>query len=68
MRFIYTSSTYRRQLDGKVTKQNLPGAFPLLGGRRDFARLQLPLAEVRNGVDDNPWDATTKVNNLYTEV
>ena len=59
-----TSNTYSGQLDGEVTEQNLSGAFPLLSRSRDFVWLQLPLAEVRNSVDDDPWDATTKVYNL----
>ena len=58
------SNTYSGQLDGEVTEQNLSGAFPLLSRSRDFVWLQLPLAEVRNSVDDDPWDATTKVYNL----
>lgn len=63
-RSMQAFDTYRRQLDGEVTEQNLFGAFPLFSGGRDLAWLQLPLAEVRNSVNDDPWDASTEVNNL----
>ncbi len=33
----------------------------------DLRRLQLPLAEVRDGVDDDPWYAAAKVDNFVED-
>jgi hypothetical protein len=53
-----------RGLDGEVGEEDLFGALPLLLRSRDFTRLELPPPEVRDGVDDDPGDATTKVDDL----
>lgn len=44
--------------------ENLFGAFPLLLWGWDLVGLELPLAEVRNSIDDNPGNATAKVDKL----
>ena len=56
--------TYSWQLDGEMREQDLLRALPLLLRGRHFVGLQFPLAEVRNGVNDNPWYAAAKVHNL----
>jgi len=56
--------TYSRKLDGEVREQNLLSAGPLLFRCGDFGGLELPLAEVRHSVNDNPRDTTPKVHNL----
>jgi hypothetical protein len=60
----WTTATYCRGLNGEVREQDLLGALPLLPWRRDFVRLELPLAEVRDGIDDDPRDAAAKVDKL----
>ena len=47
-----------------MREEDLLGALPLLLSGRDLRGLELPLPEVRRRVDDDPWDATTKVYNL----
>jgi len=55
------------ELDGKVGKEDTLCAFPLILGRRDLVWLELPPTKVRNGVDDDPRDATSEVDNLMEE-
>lgn len=59
-----TCSTHHGQLNREVRGKDLLGAFPLLLGCWNLGRLQLPLAEVGHGVDDNPRDTTTEVHEL----
>jgi hypothetical protein len=40
--------------------------LPLLLGSRNLVRLKFPLTEIRNSVDDNPWNGTPKVYKLET--
>ena len=42
-------------------------ARPLLSSGGHLVGLQFPLAEVRHRVDDDPWDATSEINDLETE-
>ena len=56
--------TYHGELNHEVGEEDLLSAFPLLRRCRDLVRLQLPPVEVRDGVDDNPRDATAEVDNL----
>ena len=56
--------TYDRELNHEVREQDLLRALPLLLRRRDLVGLQLPLPEVRDRVDDNPWYAATEVDDL----
>jgi hypothetical protein len=58
------SNTYCWELDGEVREENLLRALPLLSSGRDLGRLQLPLAEVRDGVDDDPWYTAAEVHQL----
>jgi hypothetical protein len=46
-------------------KEHALCALPLILSRRELVRLKLPSAEVRNGVDDDPRDTTSKVHNLW---
>ena len=55
---------YLRQFNREVREQNKFCAFPLLSGCWHFVGLELPPTEVRNSIDYNPRDATTKVHNL----
>ena len=48
-------------------EQDKLGAFPLFSDGGNFARLQLPLAEVWDGVDYDPWDAAAEVHNLQSK-
>lgn len=65
--FLYFGEkrTHSRQLNRKVREQHLLRARPLLRRRRDLVRLQLPLPEVRDRVDDDPRDAAPEVHNLH---
>jgi hypothetical protein len=56
--------TYCGRLDGEVREEDLLRALPLLRGRGDLVRLELPLAEVGDGVDDDPGDAAAEVDDL----
>ena len=58
------SNTYSGQLDGKVTEQNLSGAFPLLLRTWDFCRLKFPATEVWYSVNNDPRYTATEVDNL----
>jgi hypothetical protein len=49
---------------GEMREQYELGAMPLVLGRWDFCRLEFPLPEVWDGVDDDPWYAPTKVHQL----
>ena len=51
----------------KVGEQDELGAFPLFSDGGNFGRLQLPLSEIRDGVDDHPWDAAAEVHNLQSK-
>lgn len=53
-----------RELDGKVGEEDELGALPLLGGRRDFAGLDLVFFEVGHHVDYDPGQRATKVYDL----
>lgn len=53
-----------REFAGKVGDQDVFGAGPELLVRYVLVLLQLPLLEVRDPVDDEPWDTTAKVDNL----
>jgi hypothetical protein len=52
------------ELDGKVREEDELCAVPLLLGGRDLARLQLPLVEVGDAVDDDEGEAAAKVDDL----
>jgi len=47
--------TYGWPLDGEVGKEDALDALPLLLWCGHLARLQLPLAEVWECVNDDPW-------------
>ena len=47
-----------------MAEQHLLRALPLVSGRRNPVRLELPLAEVGCRVDDDPWDGTAEVHDL----
>lgn len=49
-----------------MREQDLLRTFPLFLRCRNLCGLQLPLAEIWHSVDDDPWDATTKVHDLET--
>ena len=53
-----------REFAGEVGDQDVFGAGPKLLVRYVLVLLQLPLLEVRDPVDDEPWDTTSKVDNL----
>lgn len=61
----YSRTTYRGELDGEVREEDLLGALPLLLRSGHLCRLELPLAEIGDGVDNDPWDATPKVDELH---
>lgn len=52
------------ELDGKVAEEDLLSAGPLLPGRWDLSRLELPLAEVGRRVDKDPGQGPAKVYDL----
>jgi hypothetical protein len=52
------------ELDCEVAEQDLLSTSPLLSQCRHLVGLQLPPAEVRDGVDDDPRNGTAKVDNL----
>jgi len=58
-------TTYQGELYGKVRKKHTLRALPLILGRRELVWLKLPPTKVRDGVDDDPRDATPKVDNLW---
>jgi hypothetical protein len=58
--------TYGWSLHSKVGKKNALRTFPLLLWCRDLRRLQFPLAEVWNCVNDDPWYAATEINGLLS--
>lgn len=60
----YSRSSYRGEFNREVREEHLLRAFPLLCGSGDLSRLELPLAEIWNGVDDDPGNAASKVYNL----
>ena len=62
---MITKRAYSRSLDSEVREENESSAFPLLCWRWDLVRLKFPLAEVRDSVDNNPGDGTSKVDKLY---
>lgn len=57
--------TYKRELDGEMGKEDLFRAFPLFRRGWDFGRLEFPPPEVRHGVDDDPRNASAKVDYLF---
>ena len=61
---MFGGDTYHGELNHEVREQDLLGALPLLRRGRDFVGLQLPPVEVRDGVDDDPWDAPAEVDDL----
>ena len=64
---ILNYATYQRQLNREMGEKHLLRACPLLSSSRYLVGLELPLVEVRNGVDDDPWDAASKVHDLGTQ-
>ena len=56
--------TYHGQLDHEVREEDLLGTLPLLLCCWDLVRLKLPFPEVWDLVDDDPWHATSEVDNL----
>lgn len=52
------------EFDGEVAEEDLLSAGPLFAGSRDLVRLQLPFAEVRCSVDDNPGNRSAEVYDL----
>jgi len=42
-------------------------ALPLILSSRNLVWLELPPTKIRNGVDDDPRDTTSKVDNLMEE-
>ena len=55
---------YGRPLNGEVGKEDTLCALPLLLWRRYFVGLQLPLAKVRDCINDNPRYTTTEIDGL----
>jgi len=47
-----------------MREKDLLRTSPLLSSSRYLVGLKLPLAEIRNRVDDDPWDAASKVHDL----
>ena len=60
-------ATYQRQFNREMGEKHLLRARPLLSSARHLVRLQLPLAEIRHCVYDDPWDATSEINDLGTQ-
>lgn len=56
-----------RSLHSEVGKENALRTFPLLLWCRDLRRLQFPLAEVWDCINDDPWYAATEINGLMQE-
>jgi hypothetical protein len=54
-------------LDGEVGKEDSLGTLPLLLWCGHLVGLQLPLAEVGEGVNDNPRYATTEIDGLVED-
>lgn len=52
------------ELDSEMREQDTLGTFPLLSSRRNLGGLKFPFPEVGDSVDDDPRNATTKVDNL----
>lgn len=53
-----------RELNREMREEHKLRALPLFLGARYLVRLQLPLAEVRHSVSNNPWNASSKVDNF----
>jgi hypothetical protein len=58
---------YGGPLDGEVGKEDSLGTLPLLLWCGHLVGLQLPLAEVGEGVNDNPRYATTEIDGLQMQ-
>ena len=56
--------TYQGKLYGEVGKENSLCALPLVLSGGDLVRLELPPAKVRDRVDNDPRDTTSKIDNL----
>ena len=56
--------THYRELYSKMGKKDTLCALPLILGGRNLVWLKLPPTEVRDGVNDDPRDATAEVNEL----
>ena len=56
--------TNSRQLNREMGEKNLFRALPLLRRGRNLVRLEFPPFKVWYGVDDDPRNAASKVNNL----
>lgn len=59
--------THLGQLDGEMTQEHGLGALPHLGVRRHLGRLKLVLPEHGHLVDDDPGNASSKVDDLVKE-
>ena len=57
-----------RGLAGKVGNEDHLGHLPHLRRGDLLVRLELPLVEERNLVNDQPWEAATKVDDLRSEL
>jgi hypothetical protein len=58
---------YGGPLDGEVGKEDSLGTLPLLLWCGHLVGLQLPLAEVGYGVNDDPRYATTEIDGLQAQ-
>jgi hypothetical protein len=59
---------YQGQFNREMGVQNELGTLPLLLGRRDLIRLELPFAKIRHGINNNPGNASTKVDDLRKQM
>lgn len=50
-----------------MSEENVFGARPNLFVGDVFVLLNLPFVKVRHGVNDEPWDASTKVDDLKSQ-
>jgi hypothetical protein len=55
---------HQRHFHGEMGEEDELGAIPLFIESGYLVRLKLPSAEVRDGIDDDPGDSTTKVDDL----
>jgi hypothetical protein len=60
----HSNAAYEGEFYSEVGIQNELGTRPLFFRRWHLIRLKLPLAKVWHGVNNNPGNATTKVDNL----
>jgi len=61
---LKNDATYQGQFNREMGEKDLLRARPLFSSAGHLVGLQLPLAEIRHCVYDDPWDATSEINDL----